>query len=64
MVGRSVGQYSVVLIKPESPRFGEEREDREIRENMRIMSKSCRPIFSANFHVPTFHHVSVSLPHV
>ena len=31
----------------ESPSFGEEREDREIRENMRIMSISSRPIFSA-----------------
>ena len=48
----------------ESPTFGEEREDREIRENMRIMSISSRPIFSANVHVPTFYHVSFSFPHV
>ena len=48
----------------ESPTFGEEREDREIRENLRIMSISSCPIFSANFHVPTFHHVSVSFPYV
>ena len=48
----------------ESPSFGEEREDREIRDNMRIMSISSRPIFSANFHVPTFHHMSIPFPHV
>ena len=48
----------------ELPTFDEEREDREIRENMRIMSISSRPILSANFRVPTFHHVSVSFPHV
>ena len=47
-----------------SPTFDEEREDREIRENMRIMSISSRPILSANFRVPTFHHVSVYFPHV
>ena len=29
----------------ESPTFDEERESREIRENMRIMSISFRPIF-------------------
>ena len=29
----------------ESPTFDEEREGREIRENMRIMSISSRPIF-------------------
>ena len=44
--------------------FDEEREDQEIRENMRIISISSCPILSANFHVPTFHHVSVSFPHV
>ena len=48
----------------ESPTFGEEKEDREITENMRIMSIGFRPIFSANFHVPTFHHVSFSFPYV
>ena len=48
----------------ESPTFDEEREDGEIRETMRIMSISFRPIFSANLHVPTFHHVSFSFPHV
>ena len=48
----------------ESPTFGEEREDREITENMRIMSIGVRPIFSAHFHVPTFHHVSFSFPYV
>ena len=47
----------------ESPKFDEEREDDEIRENVRIMSISSRPIFSVHFHVQTFH-VSVSLPHV
>ena len=47
------------------PTFDEEREDREIRENMGIMSISSRRIIlSANFHVPTFHQVSVSFPHV
>ena len=48
----------------ESPTFDEEREDEEIRENMRTMSTSSRPILSANFHVRTFHHVTVSFPHV
>ena len=48
----------------ESPMFAKERGDREIRGNMRIMRISSRPIFSANFHVQTFHHVSVSFPHV
>ena len=48
----------------ESPTFDEGREDRETRENMRIMSISSRPILSTNFHVRTFHHVSVSFPHV
>ena len=48
----------------ESPTFDEERKDREIRENMRIMSISYGPILSANFHVRTFHHVSVSISHV
>ena len=48
----------------ESPTFDEEREDRKVRENMRIMSISSHPILSANFHVRTFHHVSVSFPHV
>ena len=43
----------------ESPLFDAEREDQEITENMRIMSISSRPILSANFHVRTFHHVSV-----
>ena len=33
----------------ESPVFDEEREDREIRENMRIISISSRTILSANF---------------
>ena len=47
----------------ESPTFDKEREDRKIRENMRIMSIGSRPILSANFHVPNFHHVSVSFPH-
>ena len=47
-----------------SPTFDEEREDREIRENMRIISISSRPILPANFRVPTFHHVSVSFLHV
>ena len=50
--------------KDESPTFDEEGEDQEIRENMRIMSISSHPIFSANFPVPTFHHMSVSFPHV
>ena len=44
--------------------FDEKKEDRKIRENMRIMSLRSRHILSANFHVPTFHHVSVSFPHV
>ena len=48
----------------ESPTFDEEREDGAIRENMRIMSINFCPILSANFHVQTFHHVSVSFPHV
>ena len=48
----------------EPPTFDEERENREIRENMRIMSISSRPNLSANFHVQAFHHVSVSFPHV
>ena len=48
----------------ESPTFDQEREYRKVRENMRIMSISSRPTLSANFHVPTFHHVSVSFPHV
>ena len=48
----------------ELPTFGEEGEDQKIRENMRIMSISSHPIFSANFPVPTFHHMSVSFPHV
>ena len=48
----------------ESPTFDEKKEDRKIRENMRIMSIRSRHILSANFHVPTFHHVSVSFPHV
>ena len=47
----------------ESPSFDEEREDRKIREN-KIMNIGYRHILSANFHVPTFHDVSVSLPHV
>ena len=47
----------------ESPTFDEEREYRKIREN-RIISISYRPILSVNFHVPTFHRVSVSFPHV
>ena len=47
----------------ESPSFDEEREDRKIREN-KIMNIRYRHILSANFHVPSFHHVSVSLPHV
>ena len=33
----------------ESPVFDKEREDREIRENKRIISISSRPILSANF---------------
>ena len=33
----------------ESPAFDEEREDREIRENMRIMSISSRHILSSIF---------------
>ena len=63
-------QVGVVNRKPEtncndeSPTFDEEREDQEIRENMRVMCVSSRPILSANFHVPTFHHVSFSFPHV
>ena len=44
--------------------FDEKKEDRKIRENMRIMSIRSRHILSANFHVPTFHHVSVSFPRV
>ena len=48
----------------ESPTFDEEREDRKIIENMSIMSIRSRHILSANFHVPTFHHVSVSFPRV
>ena len=48
----------------ESPSFDEEREDEEIRENMRIMRISSRSILSANYHVPTIHHMSVSFPHV
>ena len=47
----------------ESPTFDEEREDRKIIENMSIMSIRSRHILSAKFHVPTFHHVSVSFPH-
>ena len=47
----------------ESPTFDEEREYRKIREN-RIISISYGPILSVNFHVPTFHRVSVSFPHV
>ena len=35
----------------ESPTFDEEMEDREIRENMRIMSTRSRPTLSANFRV-------------
>ena len=46
----------------ESPTFDEGKEDREIRENMRIISKGSRPILSANFHVQKFHHMSVSFP--
>ena len=46
----------------ESPTFDKEREDRKIIENMRIMRIRSRPILSANFHVPNFHHVSVSSP--
>ena len=46
------------------PTFDEERKDREIRENMRIMSICSRSIVSANFHVRTFHHASVYFPHV
>ena len=46
----------------ESPTFDEEKEDREIRENMKIISIGSRPILSANFHVQTFHHMSVSFP--
>ena len=48
----------------ESPTFNDEREGQEIRENMRIMSKRFGPILSANFHVRTFHHLSVSFPDV
>ena len=48
----------------ESPTFDEEREDRKIIENMSIMSIRSPHILSANFHVPTFHHVSVSFPRV
>ena len=33
----------------ESPTFDEEREDREIRESMKIMSISSRPILSSKF---------------
>ena len=47
----------------ESPTFDEEMEYRKVWENMRIMSIRSRPILSADFHVPTFHHVSVSFPH-
>ena len=46
----------------ESPTFDEEKEDREIRENMKIISIGSRPIFSANFHVQTFHYTSLSFP--
>ena len=46
----------------ESPTFDEEREDRQVRENKRVMSISSRPFLSANFHVPAFYHVSVSFP--
>ena len=48
----------------ESPTFDEEREHREIRENIRTMSISSRPIEIANFHVRTFHYVSVSFVRV
>ena len=48
----------------ESPTFDEKKEDRKIRENMRIMSIRSRHILSANCHVPSFHHVSVSFPRV
>ena len=48
----------------ELPTFDEEREYRKIRENMRITSINSRPILSANFHVPTFYHVSVSFLYV
>ena len=44
----------------ESPTFYDEKEDRKIRENMKIISIGSRPILSANFHVQTFHHLSVS----
>ena len=46
----------------ESPTFDEEKEDREIRENMQIISIGSRPILSPNFHVQAFHHMSVSFP--
>ena len=48
----------------ESQTFDEEREDQEIRENMKIMSISSRPTLSANFHGRTFYHVLFSFPHV
>ena len=64
---RSTNKLEFILEKlnrnGESTTFDEEREDQEIRENMRIISISSCPILSANFHVPTFHHVSVSFPH-
>ena len=46
----------------ESPTFDKEREHREIRKNMRIMSISSRLILSANFHVRTVHHLSGFFP--
>ena len=42
-----------------SPTFDEKKEDREIRENTKIMSIGSRPILPANFHERTFHHMSV-----
>ena len=46
----------------ESRTFDEEKEDREIRESMKIISIGSRSIFSANFQVQTFHYMSVSFP--
>ena len=48
----------------ELPTFDEGKEDRKIRENMRIMSIRSRHILSGNFYVSTFHYVPVSFPHV
>ena len=50
----------------ESPKFDEEKEDRQIREHMKIISIGSRPILSANFQLsvsfPMFDSVDRCLP--